>query len=250
MPPVRHAALGVLLVPLMLGRLQAQGPDTIRVGNPAIASSLMPLTTDTVDDYVLSSGHRQLTGTTVRSIVLHQDGPDHVYEIRATSTGGGDTTFSTMAVRVRDLSLIFHRVKARSDSAAVTLSRDHLTGWVVLPNQPPVLLDRTLEHPVFGVEGQVPWLLPLLPFATGFRAVVPHFSQWSGVENWGAVVVVASERVTVAAQSFDCWKVDVGPLGPPGYRMYRWVDKQSRRVIQSVLRGTGTGPEYWSYLRL
>lgn len=79
---------------------------------------------------------------------------------------------------------------------------------------------------------------------------MPHFSQWSGVENWGAVVVVASERVTVAAQSFDCWKVDVGPLGPPGYRMYRWVDKQSRRVIQSVLRGTGTGPEYWSYLRL
>jgi hypothetical protein len=238
------------MVPLTLSRLEAQGVDTIRVGNPAIAGSLMPLTTDTVDDYVLTGGHRQRTGTTIRSIVMHQDPGDRTYEIRTTSTGGGDTTLSTMVVRVHDLSLVFHRVKARSDSAAVTVSRDHLTGWVVLPNQPPVLLDRMLEHPVFGVEGQVPWLFPLLPLATGFRAVVTHFSQWSGTENWSAVAVVASERVTIAGQSFDCWEVDMGPLGPPGYRMYRWVEKQSRRVIQSVLRGTGTGPEYWSYLRL
>jgi hypothetical protein len=141
-------------------------------------------------------------------------------------------------------------MKARSDSAAVTVSHDHLTGWVVLPNQPPILLDRTLEHPVFGVEGQVPWLLPLLPLTAGFHAVVPHFSQWSGAEKWDAVAVVASERVTLATRSVDCWKVDAGPMGPPGYRMYRWIGQQSRRVIQSALLTTGPGPEYGSYLRI
>jgi hypothetical protein len=249
MSPVRIAAFVILVLPLTLGRLTAQGVDTIRVGDATIARSLMPLTTDTVDDYTVTGGQRQLTGTTIRSIAMHQERGDGVYEIRTTSTGAGDTTFSTMVVRVQDLSLIFHRVKARSDSAAVTVSRDHLTGWVVLPNQPAVLLDRTLEHPVFGVEGQLPWLLPLLPFTTGFRAVVTHFSEWSGAESFSTVAVVASERVTVAGRSFDCWELDTGPLGPPGYRMYRWVDKQSRRVIQSVLRGTGTGPEYWSVLR-
>jgi hypothetical protein len=154
-----------------------------------------------------------------------------------------------MVVRMRDLALIFHRVKAHDDSAAVTVSHDHLTGWVALPNTAPVLLDRTLDHPVFGVEGQVPWLLPLLPLSAGFRGFVPHFSQWNSAEKMDTVVVVGSERVTLAGHSFDCWKVDVGPLGPPGYRMYRWIDKHSRRVIQSVLRGAGAGPEYWSYLR-
>lgn len=37
-----------------------------------------------------------------------------------------------MVVRVRDLALIFHRGKAHADSATVTVSRDHLTGWSVL----------------------------------------------------------------------------------------------------------------------
>jgi len=250
MSPVRYAAFAMLVLLLTVGRLGAQGVDTIRVGNPTIAGSLMPLTTDTVDDYVLAGGQRQLTGTTIRSIVMHQERGDRVYEIRTTSSGAGDTTFSTMVVRVQDLSLIFHRVKAQHDSAAVTVSRDHLTGWVVLPNQPPVLLDRTMDHPVFGVEGQIPWLFPLLPLTAGYRAVVTHFSQWSGAESFSTVAVVASERVTVGRRSFDCWEVDTGFLGPPGYRMYRWVDKQSRRVIQSVLRGAGTGPEYWSLLHV
>jgi hypothetical protein len=120
---------------------------------------------------------------------------------------------------------------------------------VVLPNQPVILLDRTLEYPVFGVEGQVPWLLPLLPLAAGYRAVVPHFSQWRGGEGWDTVTVVASERVTVGGRSYDCWRVDAGPVGPPGYRMHRWIDKVSRRVVQSALRGGDAEPEYWSYLR-
>jgi hypothetical protein len=124
-----------------------------------------------------------------------------------------------------------------------------LTGWVVLPNQPLILLDRSLDHPVFGVEGQVPWLLPLLPLAAGYRAQVPHFSQWNGGEEWDTVTVVGSERVMLGSQSFDCWKVDTGPLGPPGYRMYRWIEKTSRRVVQSVLRGGASEPQYWAYLR-
>jgi len=244
------AAFSIVCVLAASPARKAQGPEIIRAGNPALMATRMPLTTDTVDNYVLSNGVRELAGTTVRAITQPQAGAESVYEIRTIhSTVRGDTSVTIMVVRTQDLSLVFHRVKAPRDSAAVTASRTHLTGWVVLPNQPVILLDRSLEYPVFGVEGQVPWLLPLLPLAAGYGVVVPHFSQWQGGEQWDTVTVVGSERVTIGRQSFDCWKLDTGPLGPPGYRMYRWVDKGSRRVVQSVLRAAVDGREYWSYLR-
>jgi hypothetical protein len=209
----------------------------------------MPLTTDTVDDYVVENGTRTLASTSVRSIARRQD-TEPAYEIRTVHwTTGGDTSFTTMLVRADDLSLVFHRVKAPHDSAAVTASHTHLTGWVVLPNTPVRLLDQTLGSPVFGVDGQVPWLLPLLPLADGYRAVVPRFSPWAGREQWDTVTVIAAERVALGSSTFDCWKVDLGPLGPPGYRMYRWIDSRSRRVVQSVLRGEPPQREYWSFLR-
>jgi len=230
--------------------VSAQAPEAIRAGSVALRGVRMPLTSDTVDNYVVTGGVRQLAGTTVRSITMHQDAVEPVYQIRTIHwTLRGDTSVTTMVVRAQDFSLVFHRVKAPRDSAAVTASRNHLTGWVVLPNQPVILLDRTLEYPVFGVEGQVPWLFPLLPLTAAYRAVVPHFSQWEGGEGWDTVTVVGSERVTIGTRSFDCWKVDTGTLGPPGYRMHRWIEKASRRVVQSVLRGGPSEPEYWSYLR-
>ena len=230
--------------------VRAQAPDTIHAGSPALRGATMPLTTDTVDNYTLTGGVRQLSSTTVRSITRHQDAAEPTYLIRTLHwTARGDTSVTTMVVRADDYSLVFHRVKAPRDSAAVTASRNHLTGWVVLPNQPVILLDRALEHPVFGVEGQIPWLLPLLPLAAGRQFVVPHFSQWDSAEKWDVVTVIGSEDVTVGSRSFDCWKVDMGSLGPPGYRMYRWVDKASRRIVQSMLRGGATETEYWSYLR-
>ncbi len=228
----------------------AQVPDSVRVGSPSLAAVRPSLTSDTVDNYVFSGGTRRLTGTTVRTITRRDDPAEPVYEIRTAHwLAGGDTSHTTMVVRALDLSLVFHRVKAPRDSAAVTASRTHLTGWVVLPGEPTMLLDRTLAHPVFGVEGQIPWLFPLLPLAPGYTAAVPHFSQWDGSEVWATITVVGAERVALGGGAFDCWKVDAGPLGPPGYRAYAWVDRSSRRVVQSALRGPDGGTEYWSSLR-
>jgi len=232
------------------GSVFAQAPQVIRVGDPILRGSSLPLGVDTVDEYIISNGERRATAISIRSIAFQADSIEPSYAIRTLLCDTqGDTTVTTMVVRAQDLSLVFHRVKASHDSAAVTATRTHLTAWVVLPNQPMLLFDQTIEHPVFGVEGQVPWLFPLLPLTGGYTAVIPHFSQWNGNERWDTVTVVGSERITVGARTYDCWKVDTGPLGPPTYRMIRWIDKRTRRVIQSVLRGARAGPEYWSYLR-
>jgi hypothetical protein len=227
-----------------------QTQEVVRVGSAALRGVRLPLSSDTVDNYVVNGETRELTGTTVRSIIARTSAQELVYEIRTLHWGvQGDTGSSTMVVRADDLSLVFHRVKAARDSAAVSASRIHVTAWVVLPNQPVRLFDRALEAPVFGVEGQIPWLFPHLPLAPGYTAIVPHFSQWEGREVADTVRVSGGERVTIGSRTFDCWKVDLGPLGPSGYRMTRWIETRTKRVIQSALRGTTSGPEYWSYLR-
>ncbi len=234
----------------LAGPTAAQQLRVITPGDRDLLRTRMPLTTDTLDNYVVQDGLERLSGSTVRAISLSRDAPEQLWEIRTSHwLTGRDTSHSTMAVRVADLSLAWHRVKAPRDSAAVTAVGRHLTGWVVLPDRPIRLLDRGLDRPVFGVEGQIPWLLPLLPLAPGFRAAVPHFSQWDGGETMDTVTVVGRERVAIGERSFDCWHVDAGPLGPPGFRRHIWIDAATRRVVQAALRGDGPGVEYLSRLR-
>ncbi len=250
MRTIHRFLLVSILTGSVWGQLPAQSPHIVRVGSSDLQGATLRIGTDTVDDFMVKDDTRQATGTTIRSITTLPDSGGSAYQISSLQWNPqGDTTVTTMVVRGLDLSLIFHRVKGTHDSAAVTASRIHLTAWVVLPDQPVRLLDLALDHPVFGVEGQVPWLLPLLPFAPGYAAVVPHFSPWSGREKWDTVSVVGSEEVVIGGRTYDCWKVDTGPLGPPGYRMTRWIDKRTRRVVQSALRGASPGTEYWSYHR-
>jgi hypothetical protein len=105
----------MLLVILSLApvshRVSAQAPSPIRAGSPALTGVSMPLTTDTVDNYVLTGGVRQPTGSTVRSITMHPDAGEPAYQIQTLHwTSWGDTSVTTMVVRAQDLSLVFHRV--------------------------------------------------------------------------------------------------------------------------------------------
>ena len=242
---------GIICAFALLNVAPAQRMDTIRVGSRALNATGFLLGTDTVDGFELSGGKRKATNTTIRSITLEQYANEHVYLMRAIDwTPAGDSTWSSTIMRVSDFSLVHHKVKGSHDSAAVTTTSSQLTAWVVLPPKPIVLLDLVLERPVFPLGGQVPWLLTMLPLAPGYQAVVPEFSEWDGREVWKHVDVLDVEKITVHNKTYECWKVDTGPIGPPGYHMYRWIDKASRRIIQSVLRGGMTGTEYWSVLRL
>ncbi len=228
----------------------AQSADVVRPGSPALRGKAPAVGSDTTDDFVLEGGARRPGGGTIRSIgrVSLRGEPAYVIDTR-TWGAGGDTTVTSMTIRGTDLSLLSQRLHARTDSASLIVVQDRLTAWSVLPGASPVLLDLTLDHPVFGIESQLPWLLPLLPFHEGYRAAVPHFSPWTGGEKWDSITVVGSEPVTVNGRTFDCWKLDTGHVGPPGYRMYRWVDQRTRRILQSVLRGAAPGTEYWSVRR-
>jgi len=245
-PSMRRIGRLLLLTAVAPGMLAAQPVDSVRVGSTALRGVSLTPGAFVLENFVRRDGGDELVSTTRQTV--HRAAPDgDPVWIVETVHASDDTTVSSAVVRADDFSLVHQRVKAPADSAAVTAGRRHLTGWVVLPDEPVRLLDRRLERAVFPVEGQVPWLFPLLPLADGYAAAVSHFNPWRGEETWQTIRVLGTEPIEIAGRTFDCWKVDGGELFP-GYRVTYWVDRPTRRIVRGVARGDGDGPVYWSQL--
>ena len=243
--PLLIVAAAIVLTPCTL---EAQQVDTIRVGSPALRDAALRTGTERIESYRVTGDDRQPTSTTEQTLRRGRAGDRDVYIIRTVhASPDGDTTRSLIVVDASDFRLLHHRVKATHDSAAVTSDGTHVTGWVVLPDTPIRLLDQAVGHAVFPIEGQMPWLFPLLPLNEGYRATIPHFSEWSSGETWSTIGVMGSETVEWNGEGRECWVVDVGEFGPPGYRGTAWVDKETRRILQSALRGPPGRVEYWAY---
>ncbi len=230
--------------------MAAQDIDTVRVGAAALRDVQLQPGTYTIESVRRTDGRDTPISVTTQTITRVRQRDIDTYVIHTTHVAtGGDTTIGVIVARASDFALVHHRVKAAGDSAAVAVTDGYLTGWVVLPGEPLRLIDQRLDRPVFPIEGQLPWLFPLLPLVEGYAATVPHYSQWAGHEQWSTIRVVGAERIMRNGQELDCWKVDGGELFP-GYGVTYWVDKRTRRVVQGVARGTEPGPEFWSWLRL
>jgi hypothetical protein len=228
----------------------AGAQDTLRVGSVALAGATPPLGTWSYASYKLQDGMQ--TPINRSRLTIREDMSDDVpvYEVTILhwAAGRDDSTLTRILVRRSDWALLRHKVRATRDSSVVSYSHGTLTGWVVLPDKPVAVIDRPTAHPVLPVDGPAPWFLGALPLAPGFQADVARYSMWADKEVVEEIHVVGSETLHVHGKEYDCWKVDNGPFAMPGYRMLRWVDKTSRRVVQAVLRGGPDQPEYWSYL--
>lgn len=227
----------------------AQHVDTIRVGTPSLAGAELQPGTYTMVSVQRVDGEDAPISTTTLTIARVRLETGNAYVIRSRhASADGDTTVAELMVRPEDFALIHHRVKGLRDSAVIAATPTHLTGWVVLPGEPIRLIDKPGGGWVFPVEGQVPWLFPLLPLQNGYAAAIPHYSQWANQEEWDIIRVVGEEHVTLDGGEYDCWKVDGGELFP-GYGVTYWVDKGTRRIVQGVARSDGGGPEYWSWVQ-
>lgn len=228
----------------------AQQVDTVRVGSLAFSGVSLQTGMYSMESFRRADGQDTPISTTSQAISRDRQGDLDMYTIHTTHVSAeGDTTIGVIVARAHDYALLHHRVKAENDSAAIAVSAKYVTGWVVLPDEPIELIDQQLNGSVFPIEGQIPWLFPLLPLADGYSAAVPHYSQWAGGEEWSMIRVVGSERVILNGHERDCWKVDGGELFP-GYGVTYWVEKGSRRVVQGVARGVEPGPEFWSKLSI
>lgn len=220
--------------------------DTVRAGSPALQGVALLEGTYVLANYRQVEGVDTRQSTTTQTLRWGRLADVYAWFI-STMHVSPDTTQTEVAVRADDLSLIHQRVKGVLDSTAVSASRDYLTGWVHLHEQEPLLLDRSLDHPVFPVEGQIPWLFPLLPLAEGYAATIEYFSPWSAGMVTRTVHVLGAETIEIGGERFETWKVDGGRLFGD-YVVTYWVDQATRRIVRGIARGTGDGPVFWSEL--
>ena len=228
--------------------VNAVGQDTLRIGNHILDGATLFLGTTSIESFKLQQGVRTPVS---RSIVTIDEGLDDgisVYKVSIihSAAGRGDSALTTIVVRQKDFALLRHKVNASHDSAVVLYSQGFLSGWVVLPNKPVFLFDAGTSRPVFPVDGPAPWLLSALPLEENFNLVIPRYSMWDNREHNEELHVLGTEILERNGRKFECWKVDNGPFAIPGYRAFRWVDKQTKKILQTVLRGKPDEPEYWS----
>ncbi len=222
--------------------------DTVQVGSRMLEGATLRLGTTSVESFRLHQGDRTPVSRSIQTIeqALEDGVPVYRITIVHSAVGRGDSAITSIVVRKKDFALLRHRVNASLDSAVVSCSHGYLTGWVVLPNKPILLFDRKASRPVLPVDGPAPWLLGALPLDTNFHVFMPRYSMWETKEFIEEIHVLGTEILEREGRSVECWKVDNGPFAIPGYRAYRWVDKRSQRILQSVLRGKAEEPEYWS----
>jgi hypothetical protein len=72
-----------------------------------------------------------------------------------------------------------------------------------------------------------------LPLADGYATTFRNFDIMGQKVKLRQLKVTGSEKVTVAAGSFDAWKVEITPAdGGTGESTTLWVDKASRQVVK------------------
>ncbi len=239
---------GVLLLACFLQLCTASGQDTLRVGNQILEGAVPFLGTSRIESFKLHDGVRTPVSHSVQTI--EQDVEDGLPVYRVTiihwAGGRGDSGVTTIVARQKDFALLRHKVRASHDSAVVLYSQGFLSGWVVLPNKPILLIDMISSRPVLPIDGPAPWFLSALPLKDGFSVVIPRYSMWDKAERYEELTVIGKEMFERNGKKIECWKVDNGPFAIPGYRAFRWVDKQTKKILQSVLRGKPEEAEYWS----
>lgn len=226
----------------------ATGQDTLRVGSEILDGAVPFLGSTSLESFKLLQGVRTPVNRSTQTIEQAVEDGLPVYRVTIThwAAGRGDSAMTTLVVRQKDFALLRHKVKATLDSAVVLYSQGFLSGWVVLPNKPILLIDMRTSQPVFPVDGPSPWLLSALPLKEDFSVVIPRYSMWDKSEHNEELNVVGTETLERNGKMVECWKVDNGPFAIPGYRAYRWVDKRTKKILQTVLRGKADEPEYMS----
>jgi len=241
----------ILLALFLLFSIQtvsAQTIDTIRVGDGTIPPGKLMAGTYIIDNYRVKDGVEELRSVTTQNITMDTLDNVPVYHISFEHAATSDTTFSMITARQSDYSLMFHQVKGKHDSASVAIVGHHVSGWVALPDQPIRLINQMYEHRLFPIEGQVPWLFPLLPMKLNYSVAFPHYSPWDAQERWRYLTVIGEEDLDIGGTNFKCWVVDGGLLFSD-YRVTFWVDQHMMRIVQGIAKSDSSDTYYRSTLR-
>jgi len=115
---------------------------------------------------------------------------------------------------------------------AVTFSANAVEGKIVMgPQEMPIKATTTNTVLPDGAGIELP--LSTLPLVEGYKATLYQFEMMSQKQKAMGLVVVASEKVTVATKNFDAWKIEMTSKEGESGGSKLWIAKDSRRIIKT-----------------
>jgi len=199
--------------------------DANAVGLPKLAVDPRPVTNKYKEKIVIQGG-QEIAINLSQSIKNSEDGGWVVTDVADTANGQfSDTSVlekGTLALRKRS-------VKQGPVTIEVNFNGNKATGTISMGGQDkPIASD--LAGPIFG-EGIGTLSIPCLPLAEGYTTTFRDFDLQKQKEKLLQLKVVGSESVTVAAGTFDAFKVEIDSDGGADHETL-WIAKDSRKTVK------------------
>jgi hypothetical protein len=150
-----------------------------------------------------------------------------------------------------DLHIIKMQLNASTDSGYVEYSNKHFTGWSQMPKEERKNIDIIYDgFPLVTSDAGIQWIAGLVTMKKNKKFTLPHFVLFANTVKWKSYVVLQKEKITIANGEFRCWKVNAGPMGPPGFISYQWFERKTGRLIKTELSKEGSETKFVSELQL
>lgn len=214
--------LAEVLIPLVV--LATAPGDTIRVGDASLVATLAA-GVDTVDNYVMRDGDKQLVVTFVQTITEVPDGYLVVQDNQ--SDGGVTLSLDSIVVAHGTLATVWHGDVTPIGARHVEFSPGRMAGVAVdtLGQEEPVDVEVPPGLFDFSIMTLV---VDRLPLSVGYKATVATFDI-TRAAVYVPIEVMALETIQLNGSTFEAWKIDVD-LGQ--VIVTRWVERDTRQELK------------------
>lgn len=236
----------LLSVVLAISVSNAQTTDTDTIFTFQDVIGKIKTGTDTLVSFIESDGVKDKISENVRKI----DFANNQYKITTYNIPAGNDDFTKVEaiLDAGDLHILSFYLKAKNDSALAKYNKGQIRGWLQIPRKEKMLINYTYDGNTFLSDGNTPWLIGLLDLKENSTIVIPVFHLFSNSLRWKSYTVLGEESITIKDITFNCWKVDAGPQGPPGFNAFHWYDKPSGQLLRVELSKDGESARYVSEL--
>jgi len=213
-----------MVAAVLLVTTLAAPPDTIRAGNSEL---LLPMeaAVDTVDNFVVRDGERQLAVRFVQSIRPVDGGFLVVQENRDPSDGL--LTLDSVVVATGTLATRYHGDVTPGGTRHVAFSDGRMTGAAVDTSGTRTVVDEPIPPGHFDYSVMT-LVMDRLPLEAGYHGVLATWDITRGAV-YVPFRVTGEETVRIGDTESEAWKmeVDVGPT-----TVTRWIDRSTRKELR------------------
>jgi hypothetical protein len=165
---------------------------------------------------------------TVSTSIQEVDGVWKITEI--VTLPSGDIT-ETATFNKKDLTLLTRTIRQGPVFIDLAFKENRIKGKLVI-NRREEPIDSDVGGPLFADGAGAMFAIGALPLAEGYSASLREFDTDNMKANRMQLKVAGSEKVTVAAGSFDCYRVEISSADSGAENYTVWIAKGSRIPVR------------------